>query len=109
MAHLSYLAVLAACLIGTLPLEFVLHTRVYRRWRRLVVALAPGFVLGVLWDNYAVGAGHWTFDPRYVTGIDVLGLPVEEVLFFIVIPICSVLTIEAVRARRPHWPIGDER
>jgi hypothetical protein len=32
----------------------------------------------------------------------------EELLFFIVIPTCAVLTLEAVRVRRPHWIIGDE-
>ncbi|MDT4949985.1 MAG: hypothetical protein QOJ37_2580, partial [Pseudonocardiales bacterium] len=35
-------------------------------------------------------------------------LPLEELLFFLVIPTCAVLTLEAVRARRPHWLIGDE-
>jgi lycopene cyclase domain-containing protein len=108
MRHLTYLAVLAACLIGTAPLEFVLRTRVYRRWRRLAAAIAPGLVLGVAWDHYAVHRGQWTFDWRYLTGVKVGGLPVEEVLFFVAIPICAVLTLEAVRRRRPGWLIGDE-
>jgi hypothetical protein len=34
-------------------------------------------------------------------------LPIEELLFFIVVPICSVLTLEAVRAVR-GWPVDDE-
>jgi lycopene cyclase domain-containing protein len=108
MRHLTYLAVLAACLIGTAPLEFVLRTRVYRRWRRLLTAIAPGLILGVCWDVYAVRRRQWSFDWRYVTGIKVSRLPVEEVLFFVVIPVCAVLTLEAVRRRRPGWQIGDE-
>jgi hypothetical protein len=35
--------------------------------------------------------------------------PLEELLFFVVIPTCSILTLEAVRRRRPQWTIGDER
>jgi hypothetical protein len=35
------------------------------------------------------------------------GLPLEEVLFFLVVPVASVLTLEAVRAAR-RWPVGDE-
>ncbi|MDQ1742198.1 MAG: hypothetical protein QOE23_537 [Pseudonocardiales bacterium] len=108
MRRLSYLAVLAACLLGTLPLELLLRVRVYARWRRLLVALAPGLVLGVAWDEYAVRHGHWHFDHRYLTGLELAGLPVEEVLFFVVIPICAVLTLEAVARRRPGWLIGDE-
>jgi hypothetical protein len=30
------------------------------------------------------------------------------VLFFVVIPVCAILTLEAVARRRPGWPIGDE-
>jgi lycopene cyclase domain-containing protein len=108
MRQLSYLAVLAACLLGTLPLELLLRVRVYARWRRLLAALAPGLVLGVAWDQYAVRNGQWHFDRRYLLGLDLAGLPLEEVLFFVVIPICAILTLEAVARRRPGWPIGDE-
>ena len=106
MRHLTYLALLAGCLVGTAPLEIVLRTRVYSRWRRLVLALLPGVALGVSWDLYALHAGHWSFDERYVTGITLDRLPIEEVLFFIVIPICAVLTLEAVRRCRPGWLPG---
>ena len=41
--RMAYLAVLAACVIGTLPLELVLHTRVYGRPLRLLLTLLlPG-------------------------------------------------------------------
>jgi lycopene cyclase domain-containing protein len=106
--QLTYLGLLAGCLLGTLPLELLLGVRVYARWRRLVAALVPGLVLGVAWDFYAVGAGHWHFDRRYLVGLDLAGLPLEEVLFFVVIPSCAILTLEAVGRRRPGWLIGDE-
>lgn len=107
-SHLSYLAVLGGCLLGTAPLEVLLRTGVYRRWLRLVLSLTPGLALGVAWDLYAVRAGQWTFDRRYLIGVSIAGLPIEEVLFFVVIPVCAVLTLEAVRRRRPGWLIGDE-
>jgi lycopene cyclase domain-containing protein len=110
MSHLTYPALLVACLLATLPLELVLRTRVYARWRRLLLALAPTVVLFSLWDVYAIAAGHWTYDHRYLTGIDLPGsLPLDELLFFLVTPTCAILTLEAVRRRRPHWVIGDER
>ena len=105
--RLAYLLVLAGCLLGTLPLEFVLHTRVYARWRRLVLTLLPVLAVFLTWDVLAIRAGHWDYDPAQVTGIAVGGLPLEELLFFVVIPICAVLTLEAVRAVR-GWRVGDE-
>lgn len=110
MSHLAYLGLLAACLLATLPLEIVLRTRVYARWRRLLLALAPTVVVFSIWDIYAIAAGHWSYDHRYLTGIDLPGqLPLDEVLFFAVTPTCAILTLEAVRRRRPNWRIGDER
>jgi len=112
MRHLGYLAVLAACLLGTAPLEVFLRTRVYARWRRLVRTLVPVLVVFVGWDLYAIARGQWSFDACRVTGVRLPGgIPVEEVLFFVVVPICAILTLEAVRARRRDWPgwsVGDE-
>lgn len=104
----TYLLVLLACLLGTLPLELVLHVGVYRRWRRLLLALLPTVVIFSAWDLAAVHAGWWSFDPRQISGLFLPGrLPVEELLFFVVVPLCSILGFEAVRAVT-HWRAGDE-
>jgi lycopene cyclase domain-containing protein len=107
--RLAYLLILAGCLVGTAPLEIFLHTRVYARWLRLAATLAPIALTFGLWDVAAIHAGWWHFDRRYLVGLTLPGrLPVEELLFFLVIPTCAVLTLEAVRLRRPDWLIGDE-
>ncbi len=104
----AYLLVLLGCLIGTAPLEVVLHTRVYARWRRLLLTLLPVVAVFTAWDVLAIRAGHWQYESRQITGVHLGDLPLEELLFFLVIPICSVLTLEAVRAVR-GWSVGDER
>ena len=89
-------------------LELLLRTRVYRRTLRLVLSLLPVVVVFSLWDAYAISRGHWYFSPRHLTGTTVLGeIPLEEILFFVVIPICAILTLEAVRSAR-GWIVGDE-
>ena len=104
----AYLLVLAGCLVGTLPLEIFLRTRVYARWRRLLLTLAPVLAVFLTWDLLAIGAGHWDYDPRQTVGVLLGDLPLEELLFFVVVPICSILSLEAVRAVR-GWTVGDER
>ncbi len=102
--HGAYLLILLGCILGTLPLEFVLHTRVYARWRRLLVALLPVMLVFGGWDVLAVHQGTWSYARRFVVGVFLPGgLPLEELLFFLVVPTCAVLTFEAVRARRPDW------
>ena len=108
MQQLTYVAMLTFVLVATLPLELWLHTRVYARPRRLALTIlcaAPPFVA---WDVWAVHAGHWSFDLNSTLGLVAPGgLPVEEVLFFVVVPVASVLALEAVRSVR-GWPVGDE-
>jgi len=95
----QYLLLMGACLVVTLPLELLLGARVWRQPRRLARALIPTIVIFVIWDLIAIARDHWDFNPRYVTGWDLPGeLPVEELAFFVVIPICGLLTLEAVRA-----------
>lgn len=94
----QYLLLMAACLLVTLPLELVFGARVWRNPRRLLLALVPTVLLFVVWDVAAIARDHWSFNPAYVTGRRLPGdLPVEELVFFLVIPICGLLTLEAVR------------
>lgn len=112
----QYLLVMAGCLLVTLPLEFVLNARVYRRWRLLLWSLLPVAAVFVVWDVIAIARGHWWYSPRYTTGILLPGgLPLEELVFFLVIPVCGLLTYEAVgtvlgrlrgRARQQPEPLG---
>ena len=101
-----YLFVLAACLAVTSPLELVLGARVYRQPRRLLLTLAPVLVVFATWDALAIHARQWSY--HRLLGLRVGNVPVEEIAFFLVIPTCAVLTLEAVRHRRAGWPIGDE-
>ena len=105
----SYVAILVFVMAGCLWLEVVLRTRVFRRWRRLVLAIAPALVLFAIWDVYAIAQGHWWFDEDLILGIHLPGeLPLDEVLFFVAIPIASILTLEAVRSVKDQWSVGDE-
>ncbi|CCQ32654.1 Lycopene beta-cyclase protein [Halorhabdus tiamatea SARL4B] len=54
--------------------------------RRRTVGLALAVPTASLWavDRLAIGLGLWTFSPTHTTGIALLGLPLEEALFFLV-------------------------
>ncbi|MET0698670.1 MAG: lycopene cyclase domain-containing protein [Mycobacterium sp.] len=99
MDHWQYLLVLGACLVITLPLELILGARVYRQPRRALFAILPIAVLFLIWDVVAIAAGVWRYNPQYITGITLpFGVPLEEALFFVIIPLCGLLTYGAVSA-----------
>ncbi|MBB3675661.1 lycopene cyclase domain-containing protein [Modestobacter versicolor] len=106
MGHLTYLSLLVGCLVVTAPLELLLGVRVYARWRRLVLAVLPEFAVFVVWVLYAIAEGHWDYSDDHTLGVRLPGgIPVEEVLFFLVVPLASVLALEAVR-KVTGWDAG---
>jgi lycopene cyclase domain-containing protein len=98
LRHLTYLLVLAGCLAGAIWLEPVFRVGALRQVRRLVLTIVPVAAVFVGWDLLAIAAGHWTFDRSQLIGVTLPGgLPIEELLFFLVVPLCAVLGFEAVR------------
>jgi lycopene cyclase domain-containing protein len=97
LPHWSYVAMLAFCLAGTLPLVPAFRLRVLRQPRRLLLTVAAAGSPFLAWDLYATRAGHWRFDAAQTLPWRVAGLPLEEIAFFVVVPLASVLTYEAVR------------
>jgi lycopene cyclase domain-containing protein len=96
MGRGEYLVVLVACVLITLPLELA-GARVYRRPRRLARAVLPVAVVFLVWDALAIAGGVWDYAPGFVLGIRApFGVPVEEILFFVVVPVCGILTYEIV-------------
>ena len=66
--------------------------------RKVVTAM----VYDALEDAIAIARDAWFFSARYTTGWTTLAsVPVEEVVFFLVIPICSLLTFEVVTRLLP--------
>jgi lycopene cyclase domain-containing protein len=99
MDRYQYLLLMGLCLLVTLPLEFRYQARVWRRPKRLVVALLPAFAAFVAWDAWASASGTWGFNPAYTIGVELPGgMVVEELVFFVVVPTCALLTLEAVRS-----------
>lgn len=104
MDHWHYLLVLLICLAVTAPLEFF-GAGVYRRPRLLLGALWPAAMLFLVWDLVAIAAGVWSFNDRYILGVFVPGaMPLEELLFFVVVPLCGLLTFVAVETLLGMWP-----
>ena len=96
----SYVAMLAFCLAGTLPLVWIFRLRVLQQPRRLALTIVAAGAPFLVWDLYATRVGHWRFDAAQTLSWRIVGLPVEEILFFVVIPFVTVLTYESVLAMR---------
>lgn len=98
LANWSYVAMLLFVIIGSWWLEFAFKIRVLRRPRLLVSAILPVSIFFLGWDAFAIYQDHWTFDSNQILGIiGPFNIPLEEYLFFFIIPIAAVLTLEGVK------------
>lgn len=78
----------------SIPFIFSFHPRLRfdRHWRETCIAIASVGLLFILWDAWFTSMGVWWFNDRYVMGVDLLGLPLEEWLFFVCIPYACMFT-----------------
>ena len=96
--------------IGSFWLEVIFKVGVLRRIKRALLSIIPVAIIFLAWDYYAVRSGYWFFDESQVVGIyGPSGIPLEEFLFFLIVPLAGLMTIEAVRAVKKHWIFGDEQ
>jgi len=104
MLKLSYLAMLIFTMVASFWLEIAFKVRVLRRMKRVLLSLLPISLGFLIWDAYAIAQGHWYFDQKQVTGINgPFNIPIEEILFFLIIPIAVLMTLEGVASIKPEW------
>ncbi len=93
----SYLSILAGAFLFPFLLSFDKKVAFYRKWKYLFPAMLLTALVFIPWDIHFTRKGIWGFSPEHLTGLQILSLPVEEWMFFLVIPYASVFTYEVVR------------
>ncbi len=67
-----------------------------KEWRYLFPALIVTALVFIVWDEWFTQLGVWGFNSRYLTGIYLGSLPLEEVMFFVFIPYACLFIYFAV-------------
>jgi lycopene cyclase domain-containing protein len=93
---LTYLWINLAIILG--PLSLTRNSRVayYRHFRALGTAILVVSGLYIGWDIIVTNWGEWSFNSRYVSGVTVINLPLEEILFFITVPYACLFIYEVI-------------
>lgn len=93
----KYMLVLLLAGIVPFLLSFWPPLKFYRRPGALFASIGLVVFIFGAWDVFAAARGHWYFNPEGVYALKLINLPLEEVLFFVVIPFCCIFTWEAMK------------
>ncbi len=93
------------CCSLLVPISFCFDRKLqfWRQWKFLFPSILFIAVIYIAGDILMTQAGHWGFNPRYHLGIVLAGLPLEEWLFFLVIPYASVFLHDVVVLYLPSF------
>jgi len=94
---MSYFLVLFLAIVFPVLLSFDRKVAFYRLWKYIFPAILITAFLFILWDILFTHLGVWSFNRQYLSGIYVFNLPVEEILFFMVVPYAALFTYEVLR------------
>lgn len=67
-----------------------------KQWRYLFPAILVTATVFLIWDCWFARIGVWEFNPRYLLGVYLIDLPIEEWLFFLTVPFASVFIYEVL-------------
>ncbi len=81
-----YLLLDLATFIMPAALSFDRKVQFFKQWKSVFISSLVVGIPFLVWDILFTHHGVWGFNPDYLTGIYIVNLPLEEVLFFIVVP-----------------------
>jgi lycopene cyclase domain-containing protein len=66
------------------------------RWPALLPAMGITAMVFIIWDALFTAMGVWGFNDSHLIGVKILGLPLEEWLFFITVPYACMFIYEVL-------------
>src|SRR5690606_39231530 len=92
-----YFILIAVTLLCPIVLSFESKVQYRKSWKNSLLAALIISVPFIVWDIVFTQQGFWGFNPAYISGIYVFNLPIEELLFFIIVPFACTFIYECCR------------
>ncbi len=96
-----YLLINIGVLFFPLVLSFDKKVNFFSKWKFVLPAILTTGIVFLIWDLLFVKLNVWSFNPDYIVGINLLGLPLEEILFFLTVPYACIFIYECLNAYFP--------
>lgn len=102
-----YLILMLVSFGSCLILSFDKKVAFYKNMRFFIPAVLIVAIPFLIWDEYFSINDIWGFNQTYLQGLYLGSLPLEEVLFFFLIPYCCVFIYEVLLAYFPNISLNN--
>ena len=106
MSDWTYLWVNVAVLIVPLVASFDRRVAFVQDWKAFWPACLLTMAGFIAWDVWFTQQAIWGFNATHLSGLELLGLPIEEWMFFITVPYACVFTYACFKKYIPTSPLG---
>jgi len=97
MAHLHYLGVLLFIGLCAVGVAIGFSLKIPSFWKTFLLMDSCILVIYLAWDFWAISKHNWYFDSKQMLNIfPIPKVPIEEILFFIVVPLTTIITYKAL-------------
>ncbi len=97
----TYLLINIAVIFFPLVLSFDKKVHFFSKWKFVLPAIFLTGLIFLVWDVLFVKLNVWSFNPAYLIGVSFMGLPIEEILFFLTVPYACIFIYECLNAYFP--------
>jgi lycopene cyclase domain-containing protein len=91
----EYLLLNLLIFVGPFAMSFEKQVRFVAKWRYAFPAIFITAVPFLIWDAMVTGR-HWWFNEHYTLDFRLIGLPLEECLFFLTVPFAGLFVWEVI-------------
>ncbi len=102
-----YFKLLLLSVVIPLLLSFDKRLQFYKKWKYILPSIFIVAFVYILFDILLTSNGVWGFNQKYLSGITVYNLPLEECLFFLAIPYASLFLHYSVKEYFPNLKLND--
>mgnify|MGYP001809985541 CR=1 FL=1 len=102
----TYISLMIGSVIFPFLFSFEKNISFRKFWKPLFISILVPGVFFIVWDVLFTKLNFWSFNDLYTLGPRVAGLPIEEWLFFVVIPYCSIFIYEVIKFYIPYFQIN---
>jgi len=102
----TYLLLMVITIAGPIGLSFDKKVAFYKNLKPFLISAGIASLIYIIWDIIFTKNNIWKFNDIYILKLKLFNLPLEEYLFFIIVPYASLFIYECIKSYFPNLKLG---